>query len=79
MSKGIEQITALLHAPGVKQQQLPNVVINASYNHKDEFTKITFGTTCCDVLDATEGRNVVGIILWIPRDEYDKVVTANKD
>ncbi len=74
MSKAIEQLTQMLSADGVRYQQLPDCISNAAFKKRGSYTEITFGTKCADVVDAVDGKKVVGIILWIPRDTYDKAI-----
>ena len=76
MGKGIEQISQMLNAPGIKRQMLHECLIEAEHKSRQKITEITFGTRCCDVMDATTARNVVGIILWVPREEFDKAVKS---
>lgn len=76
MGKGIEQITQMLNAPGVKQQMLHECLVGAEYKSRQKLTEVTFATRCCDVMDAMEARNKVGIILWVPREEFDKAVKS---
>ncbi|MGR7403773.1 hypothetical protein ACU61D_11170 [Klebsiella aerogenes] len=78
MSKGIEQLTAMINADGVRYQQLPDSISNATFKKRGGYTEITFGTKCADVLDAVDGRKVIGIILWVPRETYDKVVKGGR-
>ncbi len=76
MGKGVEQIAQMLNAPGIKRQMLHECLIEAEYKSRQKFTEITFGTKCCDVMDAMEARSVVGIILWVPREDFDKAVKS---
>ncbi|KGA24941.1 hypothetical protein AO825_08460 [Pectobacterium brasiliense] len=72
MSKGVEQLTAMINHDGVRQQRLIDCIFEAKTNKRQKCTEITFGTKCADVVDACNAQKMVGLILWIPRDVFDK-------
>lgn len=79
MGKGIEQITEMLKVEGVRQQLLHSSVFEAKINKREKCTEIHFGTRCADVLDAVSADKVVGLILWIPRKEYDEITKVDNN
>lgn len=79
MSDGVNQLTQMLSADGVRYQQLPDCITDAKLKKRGGYTEITFGTKCADVIDAVDGRNVIGIILWVPRNVYDSVLKGGAE
>ncbi len=78
MTKAFDQIKQLLDSPGAAYQMLHSCIISASYSAKKGYTSISFGTSIGDVMDATEARRKVGIIVWVDRAEFESVVKAAK-
>jgi len=74
MKKGGEQLTQMINGDGVLYQLLPDCIVGAKSKKREQCTEVTFGTRCADVMDAVEGKGVVGIILWVPRNTYDEVL-----
>lgn len=74
MSSGLEQLTQMIGANGVRYQILSTCVVAAKALQRPRITHITFGTKCADVADAVSAEKMVGVVLWIPRRAYDDVV-----
>jgi hypothetical protein len=71
MATGKDLIKATMAADGTKIQMLQSCL--EKVDKKRDRVVVSFGTTAATVNDVLDGTNMVGVVLWVPRDVYDRV------
>jgi len=69
MAAAKDAIKEMLLSEGAKYQMLSSCVEDAQ--RRKGVTVIKFATKCADIMDVIENRGMVGIVLWIPRADFD--------
>jgi hypothetical protein len=56
----------------LKFQMLPSCILGATKRKK--FTEVRFGTEALEPCDLIEKPRNVGVIVWIPREDYERAM-----
>jgi hypothetical protein len=75
MTLGVVGLVTAIGDENIRMQNLDTSAISLDWDHK-KGTKITFGT---DAVLGANGTELLGIVLWLPRDAVAKSLEAAKE